>query len=335
MPGSTPAPGGVRAGDRPGPAREARPAGAAPGSGTGGRPSTGRGRARLSAFVSQTVLLAPATVLISVFMLLPIALAAYLSFTDWNGLTPDPRRVGWANYARLLQDADVGHAAVVTLVVTLVGTVACNAAGLALAVLLNRSGRLTGLLRAVVFYPYVIGPIIIGFLWSAILGANGAIAGLLTSAGHSPLPFLSDPTWAVGSIVAVVVWSQFGVNVVLYLAGLQTIPVSLVEAARMDGATRWQVFRSVTWPMLAPSVTVNLVLVLVGLLRVYEIVLALTGGGPAGRTSTFAFLILSESFRTNHLGYGAAQAMTLTVVIGALALAITALRRRAEQAVSA
>lgn len=275
-------------------------------------------------------MLGPALVLLAVFMLVPIAIAGYLSFTDWDGLTPGPNALGWANYQRLLSDVDVRNAAVVTLVITVVGTIGCNAAGLGLALLLNRRNRFTGLLRAVVFYPYVVGPIIIGFLWSAILGADGVIANALI-----PAPFLSDPAWAVGSITFVVVWSQFGVNVVLYLAGLQTVPPSLLEAATVDGAGRWQTFKAVTWPVLAPSVTVNIVLVLVGLLRVYEIVLALTGGGPAGRTSTFAFLILSSSFRTNQLGYGAAQAITLMVVIGALALGVTALRQRAEKAVAA
>ncbi len=275
-------------------------------------------------------MLAPALVLLALFMLVPIAIAGYLSFTDWDGLTPSPSPVGWANYLRLLSDVDVQHAAVVTLVITVVGTVGCNAAGLGLALLLNRRNRFTSLLRAIVFYPYVVGPIIIGFLWSAILGADGVIANALI-----PAPFLSDPVWAVGSITFVVVWSQFGVNVVLYLAGLQTVPPNLLEAATVDGASRWQTFRAVTWPVLAPSVTVNIVLVLVGLLRVYEIVLALTGGGPAGRTSTFAFLILSSSFRSNQLGYGAAQAITLMVVIGALALGVTALRQRAERAVAA
>ena len=274
-------------------------------------------------------MLLPALLLLAVFMLVPIAMAGYLSFTDWDGLSPDPNPVGWANYVRLLSDVDVQHAAMVTLVITVVGTICCNAAGLGLALLLNRRNRVTSLLRAIVFYPYVVGPIIIGFLWSAILGADGAIANALI-----PLPFLSDPVWAVGSITFVVVWSQFGVNVVLYLAGLQTVPASLLEAATVDGASRWQTFRAVTWPVLAPSVTVNIVLVLVGLLRVYEIVLALTGGGPAGRTSTFAFLILSSSFRSNQLGYGAAQAITLMVVIGALAIGVTALRQRAERAVA-
>ena len=279
----------------------------------------------------RALMLLPALVLLAVFMLVPIAMAGYLSFTDWDGLTPVPNPVGWANYMRLFADVDVQHAAVVTLVITVVGTVGCNAAGLGLALLLNRRNRFTSLLRAIVFYPYVVGPIIIGFLWSAILGADGVLANVL--AGQ--LPFLSDPVWAVGSITFVVVWSQFGVNVVLYLAGLQTVPASLMEAATVDGASRWQTFRAVTWPVLAPSVTVNIVLVLVGLLRVYEIVLALTGGGPAGRTSTFAFLILSSSFRSNQLGYGAAQAITLMVVIGTLAIGVTALRQRAEKAVAA
>jgi raffinose/stachyose/melibiose transport system permease protein len=298
-------------------------------------PNDRRPRASQRTGAAHAVLLTPAATMIVLFMLLPIALAGYLSFTDWDGLAPNPQLVGWANYVRLLHDTDVGHAALVTVIVTVIGTVTCNAAGLGLALLLNGPGRLNGVLRAVVFYPYVVGPIIVGFLFSAILGANGVIAHLLSASGHSPLPFLSDPTWAVGSIVAVVVWSQFGINVVLYLAGLQTVPISLNEAARVDGAGRWQTFRSVTWPMLAPSVTVNLVLVLVGLLRVYEIVLALTGGGPAGRTNTFAFLILSESFRANHLGYGAAQAISLMLVIAGLALGLTGVRRRAEEAVSA
>jgi raffinose/stachyose/melibiose transport system permease protein len=285
--------------------------------------------------LQRIAMVLPATGLLTVFMLVPITLAGYLSFTDWDGLSPDPHRVGLANYERLLHDGDVVHAAVVTLVITVVGTVLCNAAGLGLALLLDGPGRVNAVLRAVVFYPYVVGPIIIGFLWSAILGADGAIANALTAAGHPALPFLSDPGWALGSITAVVIWSQFGVNVVLYLAGLQTVPPQLLEAARIDGAGRWQTFRAVTWPVLAPSVTVNLVLVLVGLLRVYEIVLALTNGGPAGRTNTFAFLILSGAFRSNQLGYGSAEAITLMVAIGALALGITTLRRRAEQAVSA
>jgi multiple sugar transport system permease protein/raffinose/stachyose/melibiose transport system permease protein len=135
-------------------------------------------------------------------------------------------------------------------------------------------------------------------------------------------------------ITGVVVWSQFGMNVVLYLAGLQTVPESLLEAARVDGAGRWQTFRAVTWPMLAPSVTVNIVLVLVGLLRVYDIVLALTDGGPAGRTNTFAFLILNGSFKTDKLGYGTAQGITLMIAIAILALGITTLRQRAEKAVA-
>jgi raffinose/stachyose/melibiose transport system permease protein len=286
---------------------------------------------RLQRFAMAT----PATAMLVVFMLVPIAMAAYLSFTDWDGLTPTPHRVGLANYHQLLHDSDVGHAALVTLVITVLGTLLCNGAGLGLALLLNGRSRSNAVLRAIVFYPYVVGPVIIGFLWSAILGANGVIANAMAGGGHDALPFLSDPTWAIGSITFVVVWSQFGVNVVLYLAGLQTVPPELLEAARVDGAGKWQTFRAVIWPILAPSVTINLVLVLVGLLRVYEIVLALTNGGPAGRTSTFAFLILADSFKNNKLGYGSAQAITLMVVIGAFALALTAMRRRAEQAVSA
>lgn len=279
-------------------------------------------------------MLTPATALITAFMLVPIGLAGYLSFTDWDGLTANPQRVGWSNYITLIHDPDVKSAAVVTLTITIVGTLLCNTAGLGLALLLNGRRRGNSVLRAIVFYPFVIGPIIIGFLWSAIIGGDGAISSVMSATHHDPWPFLANPDWALASITGVVVWSQFGMNVVLYLAGLQTVPESLLEAVRVDGAGRWQTFRAVTWPMLAPSVTVNIVLVLVGLLRVYDIVLALTDGGPAGRTNTFAFLILNGSFKTDKLGYGTAQGITLMIAIAILALGITTLRQRAEKAVA-
>lgn len=143
------------------------------------------------------------------------------------------------------------------------------------------------------------------------------------------LPFLSDPAWATVTMIAVLVWAGFGVNVVLYLAGLQAVPHSLVEAARIDGATRWQVFRHVTLPALGPSVTVNIVLSLVTLLKTYDLVVSLTAGGPAGQTQTVAYLILWNSFHDSRLGFGSAQSVILMVVTAALAYVVTRLRKQA------
>lgn len=299
-----------------------------------GHLATRAGTARLDV-LTDLFMTGPAMVLVIGFVLVPIVIAIYLSLTDWNGFTLPPEFIGTRNYVQLSQDPTVLRAAGLTLLITLVGTVACNVLGLGVALLLNGNTRVNAFLRVLVFYPYVIGAVIIGFLWSSILGTNGAINSLLDAAGQDGLPFLSDPTWAAASVIAVIVWSSFGVNVVLYLAGLQTIPDSLIEAARIDGATAWQTFWRVKIPMLAPTVTVNIVLVVVGLLRVYELILALTAGGPAGSTQSVVYNILSTSFTKSQLGYGAAQSVVLLVVIVIVTLVITSARRRSEEAVAA
>ncbi|MDN4614557.1 sugar ABC transporter permease [Leifsonia sp. F6_8S_P_1B] len=292
-------------------------------------------RAARAAFAVDAVMITPALALVALFVLIPIAIAVYLSLTDWDGFTIPPSWVGVTNYERLFTDGEFLRASGLTVAITVVGTLVCNALGLGLAVLLNKSTRLNALMRILVFSPYVIGPVILGFLWASILGTNGAVNGLLRSAGADGLPFLADPTWAVVTMVLVIVWASFGVNVVLYLAGLQTIDASLLEAATIDGATPWQTFWRVKLPVLAPTVTLNIVLAAIGLLRVYELVLALTNGGPAGATQTVVFTILTTSFNRSQLGYGAAQSVVLMIVIIIVTVAITQLRRRSEEAVSA
>ncbi|MEW1642553.1 MULTISPECIES: sugar ABC transporter permease [unclassified Streptomyces] len=294
---------------------------------------TARSRARRRESATDIVMMAPPVLLVVGLIVVPIGIAVYLSFTDWNGFTTPPHQVGFHNYVRLTKDPAVRHAAFVTLLITLVGTVVCNVLGLGVALLLNRNSRLNAVLRVLVFYPYVVGPVILGFLWSSVLGTNGAVNAVV-GAQHS-LPFLSDPTWALATVTCVIVWSSFGVNVVLYLAGLQTVPDSIIEAARIDGASPWQTFWRVKLPMLAPTVTVNVVLVVIGLLRVYELILALTAGGPAGETQSFVYTILTSSFDNTQLGYGAAQSVVLMIVIILVTVGITAARRRSEQAVAA
>ena len=302
------------------------------------RPVTARrlrlGSARTRDRLAGVLMTAPAVVLFAVMMLVPLVLSGYLSLTNWDGYTAHPALVGLHNYRQLTHDPEVRQAASVTAIIAVVGTIVINLVGLAVALAIATPGRLNTLLRTVFFYPYVISALIIGFLWSALLSTNGALNTVLEAAGHAGLPFLSRPGWALASLITVIVWSGFGFTLVLYIAGLQTVPASLMEAARIDGAGRWRTLRSVTLPMIAPIVTVNVVLTLVSLLRSYDLVLSLTGGGPAGSTQTAAYLILSESFQNNVLGYGSAQSVVLTVVTGLAALAITLMRRRADAGAS-
>ncbi|MGX1934077.1 carbohydrate ABC transporter permease [Microbacterium resistens] len=273
----------------------------------------------------------PAVAVFLAMFVIPMILAAVLSFTDWNGYSLNFSFVGWENYLKAFRSPRSTQAAVFTGVIAVVGTILCNAVGLAIAALISGPGRSNTILRTIFFYPYVISALIIGFLWSAMLSPTGAVNGLLGTLGLPALPFLTDPTFAKASVIFTIVWSHFGFNMILFLAGIKSVPAEYYEAATVDGASRWQQFRSITLPLIAPVFTVNLVLTLVGLLKAYDVVLSLTDGGPAGSTQTIVYQILKDSFANSALGFGAAQSMILLIVTAVVGLAVTLVRRRAEQ----
>ncbi|WP_315636315.1 MULTISPECIES: sugar ABC transporter permease [Microbacterium] len=273
----------------------------------------------------------PAVAVFLAMFVIPMILAAVLSFTDWNGYSLNFTFVGWDNYIKAFRSPRSTQAAIFTGIIAVVGTILCNAIGLAIATLIAGPGRSNTILRTIFFYPYVISALIIGFLWSAMLSPTGAVNGLLGTLGLPAMPFLTDPTFAKASVIFTIVWSHFGFNMILFLAGIKSVPAEYYEAATVDGASRWQQFRSITLPLIAPVFTVNLVLTLVGLLKAYDVVLSLTDGGPAGSTQTIVYQILKDSFANSALGFGAAQSMILLIVTAVVGLAVTLVRRRAEQ----
>lgn len=273
----------------------------------------------------------PAVAVFLAMFVIPMILAAVLSFTDWNGYSLNFTFIGWDNYVKAFHSPRSVQAAIFTGVIAVVGTILCNAIGLAIAALISGPGRSNTVMRTIFFYPYVISALIIGFLWSAMLSPTGAVNGFLSTVGLPAMPFLTEPTFAKASVIFTIVWSHFGFNMILFLAGIKSVPAEYYEAATVDGASRWQQFRSITLPLIAPVFTVNLVLTLVGLLKAYDVVLSLTDGGPAGSTQTIVYQILKDSFANSALGFGAAQSMVLLVVTAVVGLAVTLVRRRAEQ----
>lgn len=273
----------------------------------------------------------PAVAVFLAMFVIPMILAAVLSFTDWNGYSLNFTFIGWDNYVKAFHSPRSVQAAIFTGVIAVVGTILCNAIGLTIAALISGPGRSNTVLRTIFFYPYVISALIIGFLWSAMLSPTGAVNGFLSTVGLPAMPFLTEPTFAKASVIFTIVWSHFGFNMILFLAGIKSVPAEYYEAATVDGASRWQQFRSITLPLIAPVFTVNLVLTLVGLLKAYDVVLSLTDGGPAGSTQTIVYQILKDSFANSALGFGAAQSMVLLVVTAVVGLAVTLVRRRAEQ----
>lgn len=276
----------------------------------------------------------PAFLVFLAMFVIPMFLAFVLSFTDWNGYSLQFTFIGLENYEQAFRNPRTVDAAIFTAVLAFFGTILCNGVGLAIAALISGPGRANTVMRTVFFYPYIISSLIIGFIWSALLAPQGAVNGLLAQIGIPALPFLTDVTFAKASVIITIVWSHFGFNMILFLAGIKSVPPEYYEAATVDGATRWQQFRNVTLPLIAPVLTVNLVLTLVGLLKVYDVVLALTDGGPAGSTQTIVFQILNDSFANADLGFGAAQSVILLVVTAVLGLAVTLARRGSEKKVT-
>ncbi|MEV7632427.1 sugar ABC transporter permease [Microbacterium sp. NPDC089318] len=286
-----------------------------------------RWRRRIPGLIMAT----PAVAVFVAMFVIPMILAGVLSFTDWTGYSLNFDFVGWDNYAKAFRNPRSISAAVFTGVIAVVGTLFCNLVGLAIAALISGPGRSNTILRTIFFYPYVISSLIIGFIWSAMLAPTGAVNGMLASFGLPAMPFLTDPTFAKASVIFTIVWSHFGFNMILFLAGIKSVPAEYYEAATVDGASRWQQFRSITVPLIAPVFTVNIVLTLVGLLKAYDVVLSLTDGGPAGSTQTIVYQILKDSFANSALGFGAAQSIVLLIVTAVIGLGVTLVRRRAEQ----
>jgi len=275
----------------------------------------------------------PALIIYVGLMVIPVGYAVYYSFTEYNGIpSQSPEWVGLDNYTRIFADpaSEMHSSLLVTAAIAIIGSLVVNAVALALALLLQKKSRFNTVGRVVMFYPHVLSALIVGFLWQALLGPHGAINGLIEASVGSTIPFLSDPNVALWTLIGVIIWAQFGVQLVLYIAGLQTVSAELQEAARIDGATRVQVFRHVTWPALAPTFTIALVTSLLSLLKAYDVVLGLTNGGPGDATQTWAYEILAVSFANNRVGLACAQAVLLIVVAAILSFSIMALRRRAD-----
>jgi multiple sugar transport system permease protein len=269
---------------------------------------------------------APFLVIFLSFLALPILASFVLSFTDFSlGNLVDPlsaRFIGLNNYAKLLHDPKFLQAALNTTIFVVFGTVLNLAVGLAAAVALNRGiTRFRAVFRVGYYLPVVSSIVAIAVIWRFLFNADfGLVNGLLQTVGIKGPDWLGNPTLAVGIIVALMVWRNFGNAMIIFLAGLQGIPNDLYEAARIDGANRWQEFRSITLPMLRPTMLFLTVLTTIGFLQVFEEPFVMTQGGPLNKTLPISMYVYQQGFNFFHQGYASAMAYTLFVVIAAITL---------------
>lgn len=274
-----------------------------------------RHRSRPGDGVAAAVLLAPALLIVGVFVIYPIIGTGYLSLTSWDGYSQVKRWVGLGNYAKLIRDPDFVNSLWVTILYGL-GVCVCGVlSGLGLAVLLNGSYRGRGIYRAIFFLPVVTSSIAAATVWKFVFDDSGIVNQALKWAQLPAVNWLGDPHLALISLTLLTVWKSLGLNVILYLTALQTLPVGLYEAASIDGATRGQQLRRLTVPLLAPMTFFVVIEGLITSFQSFDLVYALTGGGPLGGTETLGFLTYREAFRMSHFGYGAAVAYAAFAVV--------------------
>ena len=259
----------------------------------------------------------PAAALYVFAVVIPSIQGAAYSFTNWDGVSAQKSWVGLRQYALILSDPYGLVAVRNTLLLTAVVTVAQNLIGFLLALGLNANLKLRNVLRVLFFTPVVITSIAIGFLWQNLLSPDGAVNQGLAAVGLGGLQqdWLGNPDIAVWSIAIVIIWQYAGYSMVIFLAGLQGIPGEILEAAAVDGAGPIRRTWSIVRPLLAPAITINVMLSIIGTLKIFDQVFEMTKGGPGGATNTFYTLIYQNAFQLGRFSYGTALAVVLTIFV--------------------
>jgi multiple sugar transport system permease protein len=246
----------------------------------------------------------------------PMLYSFYLSMTNWDGVSP-PKFIGLRNYVRLFDDP-ILYTALLNNVKWLVSFITVPVvAGLALAMVLNRDIPGARVIKAAFYSPYILSSVVVGLIFGWMYHPAGGLLNATLKAlglGSLALGWLSDPALATWCIIAAAVWRQVGYIMTLYLAGLQGVDPTLVDAARVDGCNSWQSFRNVIWPLLSPVTVVVVVISIIDSLRSFDLVFVMTRGGPGNASSVLANFMYIEAFNNYKMGYGAAIAVILFLI---------------------
>ncbi|MCH4547559.1 sugar ABC transporter permease [Rhizobium changzhiense] len=274
--------------------------------------------------VQALILLVPALAIYAVFALYPMLNVVILSFQKWNGLDPQRQFVGLANYSAIFTRDPVFWVAFRNTVIwTLMSLIFPPMIGLLLALSLNQKIFGRNGLRAIFYLPVIIAPIAVATMWKWMYDPFfGLFSQLLTSWGMQSWinDWLGNRDIALYSVFVAYLWQTVGFSMVLFLAGLQNVSQTLVEAARIDGAGRWAVFKHVTLPALRPTITIVLVLSVISSLKAFDIVYGLTGGGPAQSTQMLALWAFTQAMQIFDFGRGAAISVVLLLITMAVVI---------------
>lgn len=255
-------------------------------------------------------------------VLLPFILGIGYSFVSWNGLSKTPKVfVGMDNFAKVFSDWKFMDSLGRTTVFTLAAVVLVNVLALAFSLIVtNRRLRGHNVARAMLFMPYLIGGLILGYIWNYVLGQGLSLIGESTGCKSIFFNWFSNRNFAFLAMIVVAAWQMAGYMMIIYIAGLESISGDVIEAAQVDGAGYWQNLFHIRLPLLMPSITICLFLTLSNCFKIYDVNLSLTGGGPSNATEMISLNIFNEIFVRSNFGVGQAKAIVFFVIVGVITL---------------
>ncbi|MNO29941.1 Inner membrane ABC transporter permease protein YcjO [compost metagenome] len=276
---------------------------------------------KLSQLGQQAFFVGPAFLFFTLITIIPFIMGMYYSFTDWNGVSGNVSWVGFQNFSTIFtNDPDFWSSFWFTVRFTVLGVILTNVVGFFLAYLLTKPLKTRNMLRTIFFMPNVIGGLLLGFIWQFIFIKGFATMGELTGWSFFNLPWLGDATTGFWAIVMVFVWQSSGYLMVIYIASLSNVSKEVLEAADIDGASRWQVLRNIVVPLIMPAVTIGLFLAISWSFKMFDLNLSLTKGGPFKSTESVAMNIYNEAFLNNRYGLGTAKALLFFVIVAIITL---------------
>ena len=267
-------------------------------------------------YLTFLAFIAPNFILFAVFIFWPLIYSFYLGFTKWNMISPTKEFVGLDNYIKMFNDPVFWMASRNTVYLAVGSVFIKLAIALGLALLLNQ--RLAGrsIYRAVIFSPTFTTSVAVAMVWTWIFDPfYGLLRVPLNLVGLTSPRWLSDVLWTMPAIIIVAIWNGIGYDMVIFLAGLQGIPIDLYEAARVDGASTWQLFRHVTFPLLSPTTFFLMVTSIIGAFKAFDIVAVMTAGGPMNSSNVYIHYLYQNAFKWFKVGFASAQAVIFFIVI--------------------
>ncbi|MFP3121546.1 MULTISPECIES: carbohydrate ABC transporter permease [Bacillaceae] len=257
----------------------------------------------------------PAMLLFAIFHTYPALQGIYYSFTNWDGLSLSYEFVGFKNYLSLFKDINVLNSYLFTFKFAILATILVNVISLLVAMGLNAKIKYKNFFRGVYFLPNVLSVLIVGFIFNYLFANVVPELGQKLGIALFSTNILGNEDWAWIGVVIVAVWQACAFNTILYLSGLQTVPSELYEASGLDGANKWQEFWHITFPMIAPFFTINMVLAMKNFLQVFDHIVALTGGGPGRATESISMLIYKGGFAGGEFAYQSANSVVYFIII--------------------